>query len=89
MSNAQRDGNSVPTLLGVLNSDGATIVPVKVSSRLKLKVSDGATGSDHGPINALKDENGVSTLLAISSVDGKTLVPVYADVNGNLLINSN
>ena len=91
MTNAQRDSNNVPTLIGVLNSDGNTIVRVKVnvSSNNSLKVDNASTGSDNGPTRALRDENMVPTLIAVSSVDGITPVAVYTDVNGNLLIDSN
>lgn len=89
MSNAKRDENNVPTLLGVLNSDGVTIVPIQISSSHKLQVDDSTTGSDLGPINAKRDENNVPTLLGVSSVDGVTPVPVYADSMGHLLIDSN
>jgi len=90
MSNASRDENRVPTLLGTLNTDGTTIVPIKVNSLTnKISVSDGISGSDNGPVDALRDENRVPTLIAVSSVDGVTPVVVYADSSGNLLINQN
>lgn len=89
MSNANKDENSVSTLLGVLDTDGATIVPVKANpTSHRLKVSDGTSGSDNGPANALKDGNNVSSLIAVSSVDEKTPVVVYADADGKLLVQS-
>lgn len=88
MANAKHDENHVPTLTATLNTDGATIVPIKVSSANKLKISDAMTGSDNGPANAPHDQNHVPALIAISSVDGITPVVVYADVNGNLLVDS-
>lgn len=91
MANAKRDQNNVPTLTGVLSTDGASIVRVKAnpSSNNSLKISDASTGSDNGPDVALRDENFVPTLLAVSSVDGVTPVVVYTDSNGNLLVDSN
>ena len=83
--NAPKDENSVSTLLGVLGTDGKTIVPIKANSN-RLSVSDGTSGSDNGPTNALKDENSVSTLMAVSSAADGTPVVVYADVNGKLLV---
>ncbi len=89
MANAYRDENSVPTLLGTLNTTGTSLVRVKANSVTHaLKVSDGITGSNHGPTNALRDENEVPGLLAVSSVDGVTPVSVYTDSSGNLLIQS-
>lgn len=89
MANAKRDENSVPTLIGVLNTNGTGIVLVKVDPTTHgLLISDNTTGSDHGPVNAARDENSVPTLLAVSSADGTTPIPVYADSSGNLLVQS-
>lgn len=89
MSNASRDQNNVPTLLGVLDTDGATIVPVKADpSNHGLAALDGTTGSDNGPDDALRDDNFVPTLLAVSSADGVTPVVVYANTSGQLLVDS-
>lgn len=89
MADAYRDENSVPTLIGVLDSTGASIVRIKANSTTNaLKVSNGVAGSNHGPTNAIKDGNSIPTLLAVSSADGVTPVPVYVDTNGNLLIKS-
>lgn len=89
MSNASRDNNFVPTKLAVLNTDGATIVPLRVNPTTHaLNVSDGTTGVDHGPKNALHDQNFVPTLIGVSNLDFKTPVVAYADINGNLLTKS-
>ena len=86
---AGKDDNSVSTLIGVLNSDGETVVTVKGSPTThRLNLSDGTSGSDNGPANALKDENYVSTLIAVSSADGTTPVAVYTDADGKLLVDS-
>ncbi len=90
MADAPRDSNQIPALLGVLNTNGLTVVPILADpTSHALKVSDGSTGSDNGPTNAKRDQNQVTTLVATSSVDGKTPVVVYADASGNLLIDSN
>lgn len=89
MTNAKRDDNFVTTLLGTLNTDGATLVPIKASaSTHRIMVSDATTGSDNGPADAPHDENHVPALIAVSSADGVTPVVVYADSNGRLLVNS-
>jgi hypothetical protein len=89
MANASHDDNHVPTLLGTLNTDGATLVAVQVnSSNNALKVANNTTGTDNGPKNAPRDDNRVPALMAVSSADGVTPVIVYADSSGNLLINS-
>lgn len=87
MSNAKRDENGVPVLLAGSNVDGTTIIPVSADpSSHRLKVSDGTTGSDHGPTNAPRDENGVPALMGVSSSDGITPVVAYATPEGKLLI---
>jgi hypothetical protein len=85
---AAKDQNFTNTLTCVLNSDGKTIVSVKVNASHRMKINNGVSGSDNGPANALKDSNDVPTLLAVSSVDGVTPVVVYADSSGNLLTKS-
>lgn len=90
MANAVRDENRIPALLGTLDSDGDTVVPILADpSNHTLAVSDGTTGSDNGPVNAPRDGNRIPALIATSSVDGITPVVVYADQDGNLLIDSN
>lgn len=87
---ASRDENSVPTLLGTLDTDGKTPVRILANpANGALSVSNGTTGSDNGPDNAPRDANNVPALLAVSSVDGVTPVVVYADEDGNLLIDDN
>ena len=88
MANAKHDENHVPTIIAVLNTDGTTIVPIKVTTAGAVKVSDGTTGTDFGTTNAQKDLNRVSCIMGISSVDGITPVAIYADSSGNLLVQS-
>lgn len=90
MTNASRDENSVPTLLGTLSTDGVTLTPIRANSSNKtLLVSNGSSGSDHGPSNASRDENSIPVLMAVSNVDGVTPVVIYADATGHLLVNNN
>ena len=89
MANAAKDQNGVPTITGALNTNGTDIVRIKVNpTNHGLEISDGTTGSDHGPTNANRDENHVPVLVGVSSVDGVTPVVVYADSSGNVLVNS-
>jgi hypothetical protein len=84
---AKRDQNNVPTILGVLNTNGETVMAVQANPTTKsLAVNNNTTGSDNGPDRALRDENFVPTMLAISDADGETLVPLYVDADGKLLI---
>lgn len=87
---AARDENSVPSLLGADSNNG--IIPVAVEadpSTHRLFVSDGTTGTDHGPMNAPRDVNFVPVLMGISRTDGVTPVVVYARAStGSLLVDS-
>jgi len=90
MSNASRDENSIPTLLGALETNGTTLVRIQVdASTHALAVNDSSTGSDHGPVNSPRDENSVPALMGVSADDGVTPVVVYATTGGALLIDSN
>lgn len=88
MTNAKRDQNSVPAILGVLNTDGVTITPVKIDpSTHKLAVSDGISGSNHGTTNVKRDQNYRTALMAVST-DGVTPVALYVTSAGELLLKS-
>lgn len=91
MANAAKDQNDVSTLIGVLESDGATIMRVKANPTTHgIGVSDASTGNDNGPTGrALRDENDVTTICAVSETDGVTPVPIYVTSDGKLLIDSN
>lgn len=87
MSNAAIDENGVRSLLGVLDTDGRTVVPIKADPTTHhLKAMSGTSGSDLGPTNAVRDENDQPTLMGISSTDGITPVVIYANSMGQLLV---
>jgi hypothetical protein len=87
---AKRDENNVPTILGVLDTDGTTVVPVEINPTTHaLFVDNNTTGTDQGPARALRDENFVPTMVAVSDVDGVTPVVLYTNSSGKLLIDSN
>ena len=89
MANASRDNNNIPTMIGVLNTDGTTPTKVQATASANtIKVSDGSTGSDFGADHAARDANNVPVLMAVSSTDGSTPVPLYVDNDGNLLVKS-
>ncbi len=90
MANASIDQNFVPTMLGLLNTDGQTITLIQVTPDHNLKVDDASTGSDLTPQTyALRDENNNPVLMAVSSVDGVTPVELYVNSDGELLVDSN
>jgi hypothetical protein len=90
MANAKKDNNSVPVLIGLLNSDGTTPTLLKANAgKHNLRVQDLSTGSDLSGDDAVRDDNGYPVALAVSSADGVTPVPLYVDSNGKLLITNN
>lgn len=85
MSNASRDDNRIPTMLGTSSVDGVTPVPLTVTKN-RLNCADGTTGSNLPFVNSERDQNRVPTIWGVSSADGVTPIPIYTDSNGNLLI---
>ena len=62
MGLASKDANSVATIIGVLNSDGKTVIPVEADATSHgIMIDDDVTGSDNGPTVAIKDVNSVAT----------------------------
>jgi hypothetical protein len=89
MANAALDENGVATLISPLEIDGRTIVRIQATEATNsLRVGDGTTGTDHGPVDANRDENSRVVMVGVSSADGQTPVVIYADSDGNLLIDS-
>lgn len=86
---AIRDQNRIPVILGVLNTDGVTLIAPRINpTSHSINVKDGQTGSDFGTSIAKRDGNRITNMMAVSSVDGVTPVALYTDSTYNLLINS-
>ena len=84
-----RDNNRVPTLLGTLNTDGVTVVSVRVNpANNSLKALDNTTGSSFTAITIKRDNNRVPSMWAVSNADGITPIYVATDSSGNFLIDS-
>jgi hypothetical protein len=84
-----RDNNRKPTIMGTLNTDGATPVSIGVNpANHRLKASNGTTGSSFTSLNANRDNNRVTTLWGVSSADGITPTYIAVDSSGNILIKS-
>ncbi len=89
MTNARIDENGVKTKIGVLDSNGTTIMRLYVNpANGALVVSDGTTGTYPGGHIAKRDENTIATMIGVSSADG--LAPLKALINSSnqLLIKS-
>lgn len=87
MAEIKKDDNGVPTISGVLNTDGTTITRVTINpSTHVLSVSDGSTGSDFGNDVAPRDNNGFTGMTATDA--NGAIIPLYVDSSGNLLMKS-
>ena len=87
MTQASRDENHVPTLLGVSNADGVTPMKIYANPTTHAIVANNAlTGSDLSGDVDVRDENRVVAFLAVSAVDGVTPVAVYVDSATNALL---
>lgn len=93
MTNAIRDNNHVRAKLGVLFSDGETLVPIAINSANDA-VKMNSTDTVDPAILALyaagkpipRDTNGVPAWCAQSSSDPDVVFPVFVDADGGILI---
>jgi hypothetical protein len=90
MANAKHDSNQNTVIIAESNTDGNTIVQIKINPTTHvLQTADGGGGSDQGgSITARADDNGEESMLAVSNSDGTSTVGLYADSLGNLLVQS-
>jgi len=88
MTQAIRDKNHIATKLGVLFSDGTTLVPIGMdgSSNLMINETD-SIGFTPDQI-AIRDENYQHVLMGVDSTDSTKLCPVYVDAAGAILIDA-
>lgn len=87
MAEIKKDDNQVPTVSGVLNTNGTTVTRVKIDpSTHVLSTSDGDTGTDYGNDSAVRDNNGET--VAVATDANGNIIPLYVDSSGNLLIQS-
>lgn len=89
MANAKIDSNGRQSMLGLLNTDGVTLINVKATPAGLLHVNEGTGGTNLGSAFADTDENGRTTMYALASDGSGTFVPLHVDSTGGLLINSN
>lgn len=93
MTDAIRDRNHVPSRLGVLFSDGVTLVPIKINAS-NFGVEINTTDSVDPSILALyeagkaipRDSNNVPAWSARSSTDPTVSYPIFVDASGSVLI---
>lgn len=87
MTNAKKDNNQVPVLLGASNADGTTPLPIQVDPAThEIIMDDNTTGSNLSDSNARRDNNAIPIGLAVSSIDDVTPVMIYIDSVTNKLL---
>lgn len=86
MADAPHDANWVKAKLGVLCTDGVTLVPIAVDPVLGGVMTDTAStiGFTPGSID-FRDQNYQPCWMATNSVDG-TPIPIFVNANGAILV---
>ncbi len=86
MTNAVRDQNTIPSRLGVLRTDGVTLIPIACDETNfnSMKVNTVDTITVTWPSISPKDENYVGCMMFVGS-DGLTY-PWAVDADGKVLI---
>lgn len=95
MTNAKRDENHVKSKLGVLFSDGVTLVPIQINSTnggVSINESDTVDSSIlalyEGGKAIPRDENDVPAWSAQSNTDSSVVYPIFVDADGAILVDS-
>lgn len=84
-----RDNNRITAKMGVLYSDGKTLVPIAIDAGGNMLVdTNNLTLGATAPLNALRDEDRDTVLMGVSSVDGITPIPVFVTALGRVLVDS-
>jgi len=88
MANAKIDSNNIPTIMGVLNTNGSTPTNVTINPTTHiLDIEDNITGSDLGNNSSARDDN-MKTTMIVTDTNGN-IIPLYVNSSGQLLIDSN
>lgn len=88
MANASRDNNHVPTKLGVLCTDGVTLVPIAIDPNGDMKVDSVSSISFDPSSIDFRDENYRPCWMGVRSDDGVTPCPVFVNADGAVLIDT-
>ena len=95
MANAPKDQNRVKAKLGVLFSDGVTLVPIALDNSnfgLKTNTTDTVDPSILALYEAGKpiprDENHQPAWCGVSNTDSSVIYPIFVDADGAVLIDN-
>ncbi len=88
MTNAIRDNNHVPVLLGVLYTDPTVTVPIAIDGSGLMMTNEVDTIAFTPDQVAIRDANYRHVLMAVDSTDPTELCPVFVDVTGAVLVGS-
>jgi len=83
-----RDQNGVIAKMGILCTDGVTLVPIAVDGSGNMKIDTASSISFDPATVAPRDENHAPVWMGVSSVDGVTPVPIYVNAQGAVLVES-
>lgn len=88
MTNAIRDNNHTPVLMGVLYTDGTTLVPIAIDGSGLMVTNETDTIGFTPDVDAIRDENHVTVMMGVDSTDSTKLCPVFVDATGAVLVGS-
>ncbi len=89
MTDAIRDNNHVPVWLGVLCTDGVTLVPIAIDSASGYFKTDSSSTISFTPNQvAIRDQNYKNVLMGVDSTDNTKLCPIYVNASGAVLVGS-
>jgi hypothetical protein len=89
MTDAIKDQNHVPVWLGVLCTDGVTLVPIAIDGATGYFKTDSLSTISFTPNQvALRDANYRHVLMGVDSTDDTKLCPVYVNASGAVLVGS-
>ena len=88
MSNAIHDQNFVPIKLGVLCTDGVTLIPIAVNSSGGGMKTDVVSSISYNPTGIdFRDENYRPAWMGVDSVTGLAC-PIFVNASGEVLIDN-
>lgn len=88
MTNAIRDNNHRPVLMGVLYTDGVTLVPIAIDGSGYMTTDEVNTIGFTPDVDAIRDENNVTVMMGVDSTDPTKLCPVFVNSDGAVLVGS-
>jgi hypothetical protein len=85
MAEAKLDQNHVKSKLGILFSDGLTLVPITINPATGGVRTNTTDSVSPAVFKALRDQNFTPSWIGQSSVD-QSIIPIFVDATGAILV---